>query len=172
MIETYKECFKQIWKGITEIFAGILVLLPSIVLLIIMFINGTPDIPTWQVVVTGIINILWAPVPLFYFFGRQYKSIRDFYIDAESVIVLAFSIIPIILLYIALCALPLVLGLAYCYVLDYKPGLEAFGVIVFTFLWAPGMHYFITAGIEKFINKDKEKIEPVKTYDDVIKREG
>lgn len=162
MIQTYKECFKQIWKCITEIFAGILVLLPCIVLLIIMFINGTPDIPTWQAVVTGIINMLWAPIPLFYFFGRQYKSIRDFYIDAESIIVLAFSIIPIILLYIALCTLPLVLGLAYCYVLDYKPGLEAFGVIVFTFLWAPGMHYLFLLVLKNSSIKKKKKLNQLK----------
>lgn len=144
MLDTYAEAARTVWAWIKMFFAAVYVMLPSVLLVVYMFATWETDLP--GIVADGVlaVNLFWAPIPLYRWFGGNSKSFGDFYQVFLVGLGLAVISIPVVVLYIVGCLFPVFGGIIYCYFADYQPSaLQAVLATGVTVLWAPGANHLL-----------------------------
>lgn len=150
MLEAYLSAIETVWGWTKTFFAALVVMLPSVLVLVYKMATWNEDISPVTAGITLVVNILWAPIPLYCRYSNKYRGFLDYYTSFLVGAGMIFLVVPMVFAYIGGCFLPVLAGVLYCHFTDYTPsGLQFITVIVVTVLWAPGANHFMMKFLDR-----------------------
>jgi hypothetical protein len=139
MLNEYKECFIAIGKWIGKFLYGILILLPALVWIIHCVIMNIQEPPVLDAICMVVLNIVWALIPVWFTWGKQFDSKKEYckeYFSSFSLGIIAVVLTFGCLFYIVL---PASLYVIYLCMNGPEPPLHWYDVFIIpiTLLWFP-----------------------------------
>ena len=148
----YLAFFYEISSYVANVFKGVLVLLPCLIVLAWMAIRGEFGMSAAAGVAIIVINLLWGPVPAYFIWMKyQYDSFADWYLAYLKGIGLCCMFTPLIFGYMGLVLSPCLGVFFYCVATGYRLGIyEMAGTAIVNIALGPAIHYGIMKILEKF----------------------
>lgn len=150
MLDAYLSAIKTVWEWTKTFFAALVVMLPSVLVLAYEIATWNEDLSPVTAGITLVVNLFWAPIPLYRRYSYKYSGFADYYTSFLLGIGLTLLVVPMIFAYVGGCVLPALAGVLYCRFANYTPsGLQVLAVIVATALWAPGANHLIMKFLDR-----------------------